>query len=166
MVYFQCVFAAITLILVDLPELGVLGSVLAALVLLVAGLLLLAAPWVLRARRALARVREEQLLSDARADMASLLYYSGQTDRAIQEVGRVLEAQPEHINGNFNLGIFYWRGRRDLQAARDQMEQVIRLTEGGDTQAHVIQEQARVILTQITAEQSGETTETTSGAAL
>ena len=43
--------------------------------------------------------------------------------------------EPNHINGNFNLGIFYWQGRRDLDAARDQMFKVINLTEN-DAQQH------------------------------
>lgn len=98
--------------------------------------------------------------NDARADMASLLFYAGQTDRAIQQVGTVLEDDPNHVNGNFNLGIFYWQGRRDLAAAKDQMNRVIELTEN-DAQQHAALEQARLILEQIEAEiaESGTTTE-------
>jgi hypothetical protein len=97
--------------------------------------------------------------NDARADLASLLFYSGQTDRAIQQVGTVLENDPNHVNGNFNLGIFYWQGRRDLQAARDQMERVIALTEN-DAQQHATLERARLILQQIEDEASGSQTST------
>ena len=68
--------ASITLVLIQLPQLGTLGILLLGLGLLVAGLALLAAPWVLRARRALVRMREEKLLSDARADMAAHLHDS------------------------------------------------------------------------------------------
>ncbi len=67
---------AIVLVLAQLPSLNTVGVLLVGLGLFVAGLLLLAAPWVLRARRALARVREEKLLSDARADMAAHLHDS------------------------------------------------------------------------------------------
>jgi PhoH-like ATPase len=89
--------------------------------------------------------------NDARADMASLFFYSGQTDRAIQEVGTVLESNPNHVNGNYNLGIFYWRGRRDLQAAKDQMQRVVELTEN-DSREHSAYELARNILAQIELE--------------
>ena len=68
--------ASITLVLIQLPQLGTLGILLLGLGLLVAGLALLAAPWVLRARRPLVRMREEKLLSDARADMAAHLHDS------------------------------------------------------------------------------------------
>ena len=68
--------ASITLVLLQLPQVGTLGVLLLGLGLLVAGLALLAAPWVLRARRALGRLREAKLLSDARADMAAHLHDS------------------------------------------------------------------------------------------
>ncbi|HSK47138.1 MAG TPA: tetratricopeptide repeat protein, partial [Coriobacteriia bacterium] len=101
--------------------------------------------------------------NDARADLASLLFYSGQTDRAIQQVGNVLERDPNHVNANFNLGIFYWQGRRDLAAARDQMNKVIKLTEN-DSQQHAALERARLILEQIEADASGTgSTESTEG---
>lgn len=98
---------------------------------------------------------------DARADLATLLFYSGQTDKAIQALGPVLENDPDHINANFNLGIFYWQGRRDLNAAKAQMRKVIRLTEN-DQQQHANLEQARLVLQQIEQEEraSGEATET------
>ena len=68
--------ASITLVLAQLPGLGTLGMLTLGLALLIGGLAVLAAPWVLRARRALARTREEKLLSDARADMAAHLHDS------------------------------------------------------------------------------------------
>lgn len=102
---------------------------------------------------------------DARADMASLYFYSGQTDRAIQEAGKVLESQADHVNANYNLGIFYWQGRRDLQAAADQMLRVIELTEN-DARSHGTLETARAILKQIEAEAkaAGQSVDTTLGA--
>ncbi|MFT3875424.1 MAG: PspC domain-containing protein [Propioniciclava sp.] len=68
--------AAIALALLWLPSLGTVGTLVAGLGLAGAGVALLAAPWVLRARRALLRAREEKLLSDARADMAAHLHDS------------------------------------------------------------------------------------------
>ncbi len=57
----------------------------------------------------------------------------------------MLESNPNHVNGNFNLGIFYWQGRRDLDAARDQMSKVIDLTEN-DAQQHGALERAKLTL--------------------
>ena len=68
--------AAITLTLLQMPAMDTLGVLLVGLGLFVAGLVLLAAPWALRARRALAALREATLLSDARADMAAHLHDS------------------------------------------------------------------------------------------
>ncbi|HHU38237.1 MAG TPA: hypothetical protein GXZ45_03000 [Propionibacterium sp.] len=97
--------AAITLVLLQMPTLGTLGVLLVGLGLFVAGLSLLAAPWVLRARRALARLREEKLVSDARADMAAHLHDSVlQTLALIQrqagdarEVGRLARRQEREL---------------------------------------------------------------------
>lgn len=68
--------AAVALVMLQAPSLGTVASLLLGLGLFVAGLALLALPWALRARRALARLREERLLSDARADMAAHLHDS------------------------------------------------------------------------------------------
>jgi tetratricopeptide (TPR) repeat protein len=67
--------------------------------------------------------------TEVRTDMAALLFYSGSTDRAIQEATTVIEARPDHIQANFNLGIFYWRGRTDYQAGARQFIHVIELAE-------------------------------------
>ena len=96
-------------------------------------------------------LEEEPGDNDARADLASLLFYSGQTDRAIQQVGNVLADDDNHVNANYNLGIFYWQGRRDLDAARDQMQRVIELTEN-DAQQRQTYEQAQATLARIEAE--------------
>ncbi|MBE0476214.1 MAG: hypothetical protein IBX62_03840 [Coriobacteriia bacterium] len=89
---------------------------------------------------------------NARADYAATLFYLGQTDHAIQEVGRVLEVEPDHVRANFNLGIFYWRGRQDLPAAASQFRKVAELTEGGDAHAQLIHNDASAKLTQIEQE--------------
>ncbi|MCL2503256.1 MAG: PIN domain-containing protein [Coriobacteriia bacterium] len=99
---------------------------------------------------------------DARADMASLFFYSGQTDKAIQQVGTVLERDPAHINANFNLGIFYWQGRRDPEAARDQMNRVIDLTKD-DPQHQATVERASHVLEQISGEISATGTSSEGG---
>jgi rRNA-processing protein FCF1 len=68
--------------------------------------------------------------ANARSDYAALLFYTGQADRAIQQVGTVLKQDPENVSANFNLGVFYWQGnRQDLKAAANQFKKVIKLTE-------------------------------------
>ena len=99
--------------------------------------------------------------NDARADMASLLFYSGQTDPAIRAVGQVLASDPNHVNANYNLGIFYLQGRRDLKAAADQMRKVKTLTEN-DPNGHTVFQQASLLLQQIET-QLGTSAETTQG---
>lgn len=103
--------------------------------------------------------------NDARADFATLLFYAGQTDRAIQEVGTVLESDANHVNGNFNLGIILWQARRDYQAAAEQMQKVISLTEN-DPQQHGVLQQANLVLSQIAADAktAGKSIDTTKGA--
>lgn len=67
--------------------------------------------------------------TDVRTDMAVLYFYIGETDQAIQEASTVIEKTPDHPQANFNLGIFYWRGRSDYQAAASQFIRVIDLLE-------------------------------------
>jgi cytochrome c-type biogenesis protein CcmH/NrfG len=88
--------------------------------------------------------------NDAIADFASLLFYTGQTDRAIREVGVVLQRDPNHVNANYNLGIFYGQGRQDYTAAIAQMKKVIALTES-DPNKHAVFQQATVVLAQLEA---------------
>lgn len=90
---------------------------------------------------------------DARTDLAAMLFYSGSTDEAIQEATLVLETKPEHIQANFNLGIFYWRGRGDYKAAALQFKKVIDLTStSGDAHAALIKQQAEANLQSIIKE--------------
>jgi hypothetical protein len=88
--------------------------------------------------------------NDATADFASLLFYTGQTDRAIQEVSAVLARDPNHLNANYNLGIFYGQGRQDYAAAIAQMKKVITLTQN-DPNQHIILSQANATLEQLQA---------------
>ena len=39
----------------------------------------------------------------------------GQTDQAIQDTIYVLQRKPDHVQANFNLGVFYWQGRHDVR---------------------------------------------------
>jgi len=100
--------------------------------------------------------------NEARSDLATLLFYSGQTDKAIQEVGKVLSVDKNHVNGNFNLGLFYAQGRQDYAAAAKQFEKVIALTENDPAQHSAYQ--AAVLLLEQTkkaASEAGQPVETT-----
>lgn len=102
--------------------------------------------------------------ADVRVDMATMYFYAGDTDRAIQEVAKVLESNPEHLNGNFNLGIFYYQSGKSLDKAKIQFEKVAALT-GSNDDYHAINEQAKFYLDQVDAALSsspaGTTTPTT-----
>lgn len=100
--------------------------------------------------------------NNARADMATLLFYNGQTDQAIQEVGRVLSSDPNHVNGNFNLGLFLAQGRGDYASAAKQFQKVIELTENDPAQ-HTAFQGATVLLEQAkkAAKAAGQAIETT-----
>jgi len=90
--------------------------------------------------------------ADVRTDMAAMYFYSGATDRAIQEATTVLQAEPDHVNANFNLGIFYWKGRSDFKAAALQFKKVVELTRDGDAHTQIISEQAKSNIIAIVAE--------------
>lgn len=90
---------------------------------------------------------------NARTDMAVQFYLLGQTDRAIQEISRGLEIEPMHINGNYNLGIFYWKGRKDYRGAEAQFLKVLDLTNASiDSPDHVIRQQTIGALEQLRKE--------------
>jgi len=101
--------------------------------------------------------------NDARADFATLLFYSGQTDKAIQEIGHVLETDPNHVNANFNLGVILLNGRNDLDGAREQFVKVIELVKN-DPDLHAIQKQSELLIEQIDETKAGGgSTESTQG---
>jgi len=105
--------------------------------------------------------------SAAKVDLAALYFYNGQTDLAINLVGEVLKQDKNHVSGNFNLGIFYWKGpQRDFQAAAAQFQKVIDLTKN-DPQQHSLFKQAEAFLAQLETEakSAGRPVETTAGVA-
>lgn len=82
--------------------------------------------------------------ADVRTDMAVLYFYIGETDRAIQEASQVIESNPGHPQSNFNLGVFYWRGRSDYEAAARQFIAVIdMLADSGEPHDVLIDADAR-----------------------
>lgn len=89
---------------------------------------------------------------DVQADLAASYFYGGQTDLAIQEALRIVEQQPDHLQANFNLGVFYWRGRSDYAAAATQFRKVIALTGNGDERSRAINADATAALEQVIAD--------------
>lgn len=90
--------------------------------------------------------------ANVRADLAASYFYTGQTDRAIQEATRILEQDGEHIQAIFNLGVFYWRGREDFPAAATQFQRVIELTAEGDAASEQAHQEATAALEQVRQE--------------
>ncbi|MBN1193289.1 MAG: hypothetical protein JXA36_06340 [Coriobacteriia bacterium] len=90
---------------------------------------------------------------DVRTDMAVLYFYIGVTDRAIQEASRAIEADPSHLKANYNLGVFYWRGRSDYEAAAQQFVVVVDLVKDStDPHSALIEADTRKNLQQIQQE--------------
>ncbi len=86
--------------------------------------------------------------NDARSDLATLYFATGQSDRAIQEVGTVLQSDKYHVKANFNLGLFYAQARRDYPKAEEQFKTVLALTEN-DPNQHAVFQQATSLLQQV-----------------
>jgi len=96
------------------------------------------------------KARPEEV--SVRTDLSAMYFYAGATDRSIQEATRVLEAEPDHIQANFNLGIFYWRGRTDYKAAALSFKKVAELTKAGDAHTQLIGAEAKKNLATIVNE--------------
>jgi tetratricopeptide (TPR) repeat protein len=77
--------------------------------------------------------------ADARTDLATLYFREGKVDIAIQQVTQVLRENPDHVNANFNLGIFYLSLKPvEYQKAANQFSKVIKLTTGKATLADIL----------------------------
>jgi tetratricopeptide (TPR) repeat protein len=87
----------------------------------------------------------------------------GQTDQAIQDTVYVLRKRPDHLQANFNLGIFYWQGRHDYPKATSQLEKVIELT-ASDTAQQAINADAKSKLAQVKKEQAAAEKQGSAGA--
>jgi cytochrome c-type biogenesis protein CcmH/NrfG len=53
----------------------------------------------------------------ARTDLASCLYYLGDTDGALKQLQESLTYSPKDVNSLFNLGMIRWQGKKDGQGA-------------------------------------------------
>lgn len=91
-----------------------------------------------------------------KTDLATCYFYAGDTDRAIKLTLNVLDKEQSHVEANFNLGVFYWRGRRDYRSAAAQFQTVINLTTAeaarGDESAKSVLAEAQNDLRQVRAE--------------
>ena len=98
---------------------------------------------------------------EARNELAMLLFYSGNIDRAVQEVHGILEEDSNNVPANLNLGTFYLFGIgvRDLDNARAQMEKVIELTQNDFTHQRAFEfaQQSLVLIEHEEAVRDGET---------
>jgi Flp pilus assembly protein TadD len=73
--------------------------------------------------------------TDTRNDLSTAYFRNGQIDLAVKEATAVLRQEPDHVNANFNLGIFYMGMKpRQYQKAANQFEKVIRLTQNSPSQ--------------------------------
>lgn len=105
-------------------------------------------------------VKHYQFVIDARpndlavkTDLATAQFYSGNTDRAIQLTTQVLDRDRNQIQANFNLGIFYFRGRQDFTGAARQFERVLELTKGSSDSGVIdIRTEAQKNLAQVRVE--------------
>jgi cytochrome c-type biogenesis protein CcmH/NrfG len=52
-----------------------------------------------------------------RNELASCLYYSGDTEGAMQQLEQSLQYDPKNPNSLFNLGMMLWQGKQDAQGA-------------------------------------------------
>ena len=54
---------------------------------------------------------------EVRTDMASCLFYAGNTDKALAELETSLKYDPKHAGTLFNLGMIKWKGKGDAAGA-------------------------------------------------
>ncbi len=61
-----------------------------------------------------------------RTEMASCLYYSGDTDGAISQLQQALRSEPNDANSLFNLGMMKWQGKKDSKGALAAWQQLLK----------------------------------------
>lgn len=62
-----------------------------------------------------------------RTEMASCLYYIGDTDNAIAQLQQSLKYDPKHAGTLFNLGLIRWKGKSDAGGAIAAWEKLLSL---------------------------------------
>jgi len=61
-----------------------------------------------------------------RTQMASCLYYSGDVDGALQQLGQATADDPKDANSLFNLGMIRWQGKKDSKGALAAWAQLLK----------------------------------------
>ena len=64
----------------------------------------------------------------ARTDMASCMYYLGDTDGALAQLDKSLTYDPKHAGTLINIGIIKWKGKNDVDGAVAAWQKAIKLT--------------------------------------
>ena len=79
----------------------------------------------------------------ARTDMASCLYYLGDSDGALAQLEKSLTYDPKHAGTLINLGIIRWKGKNDVNGAIAAWEKALKLNpnlENKEMLEHMISE--------------------------
>lgn len=48
---------------------------------------------------------------NARTQLASCLFYSGEVDEALHQLQMILKSDPKNVNALFNLGVIRYKGK-------------------------------------------------------
>ena len=64
----------------------------------------------------------------ARTDMASCMYYLGDTDGALVQLDKSLTYDPKHAGTLINIGIIKWKGKNDVDGAVAAWQKALKLT--------------------------------------
>lgn len=62
----------------------------------------------------------------ARTELASCLYYSGDSDAALSQLTQALKYKPDDANSMFNLGMIKYRGKNDPQGAIAEWQKLLK----------------------------------------
>lgn len=69
---------------------------------------------------------------DMRTDLAITYFYLGDADEAISQAKASLRYDPTHALAHYNLGVFYWKGRKDDVNAVREFKAAIKVDKAGD----------------------------------
>jgi cytochrome c-type biogenesis protein CcmH/NrfG len=76
---------------------------------------------------------------NTRTDLASSLYYQGDTDGALSELQKALKYTPDDVNALFNLGMIKFKGKDDAAGAIAAWQQLLKAHPDLDRKATVEQ---------------------------
>ena len=64
---------------------------------------------------------------NARVDLASCLYYSGDADGAIAQLNKALTYDPKHPGALMNLGLIKWKAKNDVPGAVADWQKLLKM---------------------------------------